>query len=176
MAAYYDHMVARSYKTHYVATENEVRIHCDMSIAATTIQKFIDIDLDWTVSAAGAVTVDLLELELDTGRATSYKWGAAPSYSVSDLSVEKVGTAGPPPGLSVTESREMTARLSLRRGEIFVLVSDGIGEDDAMRCCKENLGRSAGELAAGLMNCGQTAGEDDATVITVRLAPSATGT
>jgi len=125
---------------------------------------------------AGAVTVDLLELELDTGRATSYKWGAAPSYQVSSLGAEKIGTAGPPPGLSVTECREMTARLSLRRGEIFVLVSDGIGEDEALRCCKENIGRSPGELAAGLMNCGQTAGEDDATVITVRLNPSATGT
>jgi serine/threonine protein phosphatase PrpC len=125
---------------------------------------------------AGAVTIDLLELELDTGRATSYKWGAAPSYTVSDLSAEKIGTAGPPPGLSVTESREMTARLSLRRGEVFVLVSDGIGEEEAMRCCKENLGRSPGELAAGLISCGQAAGEDDATVITVRLAPSTTGT
>jgi beta-galactosidase len=60
MAAYYDHMVTRAYKTHHVATENEVRIHCDVSIAATTIQKFINIDLDWTVSAAGAVTVDIL--------------------------------------------------------------------------------------------------------------------
>lgn len=125
---------------------------------------------------AGAVTVDLLELELDTGRATSYKWGAAPSYLVSTISAEKIGTAGPPPGLSVTESREETARLSLRRGEVFVLVSDGIGENDAMHCCKENIGRTPGELASGLMNCGQTAGEDDATVITVRLDPSTTGT
>lgn len=125
---------------------------------------------------AGAVTMDLLELELDTGRATSYKWGAAPSYLVSSVGTEKIGIAGPPPGLSVTECREITTRLSLRRGEIFVLVSDGIGEDEAMRCCKNNVGRSPGELATGLMHCGQTAGEDDATVITVRLSPSTTGT
>jgi serine/threonine protein phosphatase PrpC len=125
---------------------------------------------------AGTATVDLLELELDTGRATSYKWGAAPSYLVSAIEAEKIGTAGPPPGLSVTECRETTARLSLRRGEIFVLVSDGIGEGEAMRCCKENIGRSPGELAADLMECGRVSGEDDATVITVRLDPSATGT
>ena len=43
MAAYYDHMATRSYSTHFVATENEVRIHSNVSIAATTIQKFINI-------------------------------------------------------------------------------------------------------------------------------------
>lgn len=44
---------------------------------------------------AGAVTVDLLELELDTGRATAYKWGAAPSYLLFPGGAEKIGTAAP---------------------------------------------------------------------------------
>lgn len=44
---------------------------------------------------AGAVTVDLLELELDTGRATAYKWGAAPSYLLFPGGAEKSGQ--PPP-------------------------------------------------------------------------------
>ena len=34
---------------------------------------------------AGAVTVDLAELSLDTGKVTIYKWGAAPSYIVSSM-------------------------------------------------------------------------------------------
>ncbi len=125
---------------------------------------------------AGAVTVDLAELALDSGRVTLYKWGAAPSYLVSETGAEKIGTASPPPGLSVTEYQEMTGRLSLRRGEILVLVSDGIGEEDAMRCCREGAGRTPGELAAGLIGCGQLIGEDDATVITIRLNPSPMGT
>jgi len=125
---------------------------------------------------AGAVTVDLAELELDTGRVTLHKWGAAPSYMVSAVGVEKIGTAGPPPGLSVTESQEVTGRLSLRRGEILVLVSDGIRGEDAMRCCRDGIGRTPGELAAGLISCGQMVGEDDATVITIRLKPSPLGT
>ena len=125
---------------------------------------------------AGAVTVDLVELELDTGRATTYKWGAAPGYLVSELGAEKIGTAGPPPGLSVTEARQQSARLSLRRGEILVLVSDGIGEEDALRCCRDNAGRTPGEVAACLMGYGRLAGEDDATVITIRLRPSPLGT
>lgn len=120
-------------------------------------------------SRAGAVTVDLLELQLDTGKAMIYKWGAAPSYLVSKLGAEKIGTAGPPPGLSVTDGRESVYRLSLRRGEILMLVSDGVGEEDALRCCLEMTDASPGELARAMLTCGQLSGEDDATVVTVRL-------
>ena len=120
-------------------------------------------------SRAGAVTIDLLELHLETGKAVIYKWGGAPSYLVSKLGAEKIGTAGPPPGLSVTDGRENTYRLSLRRGEILVLVSDGVGEEEALRCCLDMTGASPGELARALLTCSQLSGEDDATVITVRL-------
>lgn len=120
---------------------------------------------------AGAVTVDLLELQLDTGRAVIYKWGAAPSYLVNSLGAEKIGTAGPPPGLSVTDYRETAERLSLRRGETLVLVSDGVGEEEALHCCLKMTGQSPGELAAALLACGQLGGEDDATVVMVRLDP-----
>ena len=40
---------------------------------------------------AGAVTVDLAELMLDTGKVTVYKWGAAPSYLVTSFGAEKLG-------------------------------------------------------------------------------------
>ncbi len=123
---------------------------------------------------AGVVTVDLLELQLASGKATLYKWGAAPSYLVSAEAAEKIGTAGPPPGLAVTDVRERSYRLSLRRGETLVLVSDGIGEEEALRCCHSSVGRSPGELATKLLSYGQMGGQDDATVITVRLLPSAT--
>lgn len=118
---------------------------------------------------AGAVTVDLLEIQLETGKGTLYKWGAAPSYLVSVIGAEKIGTAGPPPGLSVTDSRETTYRLSLRRGEILVLVSDGVGEEEALHCCLKMVGSAPGELARSLLTCSQLSGEDDATVVTVRL-------
>lgn len=120
---------------------------------------------------AGAVTVDLAEIQLDTGRSVLYKWGAAPSYLVSRIGAEKIGTAGAPPGLSVTDYREMTERLSLRRGETLVLVSDGVGEEDALRCCLDSVGLSPGELAARILTCGLLGGEDDATVAVVRLNP-----
>ncbi len=124
---------------------------------------------------AGSVTVDLLEMELDSGKATLYKWGAAPSYVVDTVDAKKVGTAGPPPGLSV-QHREERYRLSLRRGETLVMVSDGVGEEEALRCCKPGFARSTGELAARLLTAGQLEGQDDATVVTVRLRTCAPST
>ena len=120
---------------------------------------------------AGAVTVDLLEIQLDTGKATLYKWGAPASFLVTRLGAEKIGIAGPPPGLSVTDYRETADKLSLRRGETLILVSDGIGEEEALHCCLRLAGQPPGELAEALLSCGKDAGEDDATVITVRLDP-----
>lgn len=118
---------------------------------------------------AGAVTVDLLELQLDTGKATLYKWGAAPSYMVSGTMVQKIGTAGPPPGLSITDSTEFVEKLSLRREQILLLVSDGIPESDALRCCMENTDAQPEELATQVLTCALAGGEDDATVIAVTL-------
>ncbi len=118
---------------------------------------------------AGAVAVDLLEMGLDTGKGVLYKWGAAPSYLISAFGAEKIGTAGPPPGLSVTDSRETAYRLSLRKGELLLMVSDGVGEEEALYCCREMADASPGELARSLLKRGQLSGEDDATVITVSL-------
>jgi stage II sporulation protein E len=124
---------------------------------------------------AGAVTVDLLELELDTGKATLYKWGAAPSYLMDATESKKVGIAGPPPGLSV-QRREERYRLSLRRGETLVMVSDGVGEEEALHCCRPGGSHRPGELATKLLTAGQMEGQDDATVITVRLHACASST
>ena len=118
---------------------------------------------------AGAVTVDMLELQLDTGKATLYKWGAAPSYLVSALGAEKLGTAGPPPGLSVTDGETLTISLSLRRGQTLILASDGIPEEEALRCSAEHRSADPEELAQILLSCARMGGEDDATVIAVSL-------
>ena len=120
-------------------------------------------------SRAGIVTVELLEIGLDSGRATLYKWGAAPSYLVSAYGAEKIGTAGPPPGLSLSGSRESAHPLSLRRGELLLLVSDGIGQEQAFNCCLQNAMASSADLARSILTFGQISTEDDATVVTVSL-------
>ncbi len=125
--------------------------------------------------AAGAVTVDLAELQLDTGKATLYKWGAPASYLLRQEGSEKIGTAGPPPGLSVTDGRETVLRLSLRRGETLVLLSDGVGGEDALRCCFAAADELPGELAARILESGNIEGTDDATVAVVRLSSELSG-
>ena len=120
---------------------------------------------------AGAVTVDLAQLQLDTGKVLLYKWGAAPSYLLTAAGAEKIGTAGPPPGLSVTDARETVERLSLRRGETLVLCSDGVGGEDALRCWFAEADEPPGELAARILEAGKLRSQDDATVAVVRLVP-----
>ena len=119
---------------------------------------------------AGAVTVDLAELFLDNGKAILYKWGAVPSYLISHLGVEKLGTAGPPPGISVTDCQEQTCAVSLRRGETLIMVSDGISEADALRCCASTEAVPS-LLAARLLSAGHLTGQDDSTAVFIRLEP-----
>jgi serine/threonine protein phosphatase PrpC len=125
---------------------------------------------------AGAVTIDLAELQLDTGKASLYKWGAAPSYILSRGEAIKIGTAAPPPGLSVTDARESVERLSLRRGEMLILLSDGAGGEESLRASLEGTGDPPGELAARILEQGRMDETDDATVAVVRLnsLPAAT--
>jgi len=118
---------------------------------------------------AGAVTVDLAEIQLHSGKVTLYKWGAVPSYLISGVGVEKIGAATPPPGLSVTDYRESVDKISLRRGQLLVMVSDGIGETEALRCCMNSVGRTPGEIATTLLTAAQPGPQDDATVVTISL-------
>lgn len=118
---------------------------------------------------AAAVTVDMAEVYLDTGKTVLYKWGAAPSYLLSRGGAERIGSASVPPGLSVTEEQESAYRITLRRNQLLVLASDGVDTEDALRCCTEGLEEPSGELAARLLSCACHAGSDDATVVMVRL-------
>ena len=126
-------------------------------------------------SRAGAVTVDLAELQLDSGKVNVYKWGAAPSWVLRRAGSEKIGTATPPPGFSVTEGREAVERLSLRRGEVLVLLSDGVGGEDALHGCALSENLLPGELAARILENGDPDTGDDATVAVVRLCPNSLG-
>ena len=118
---------------------------------------------------AGAVTLDLAELRLDTGRCCLYKWGAAPSYVLRKRGIEKAGTAGPPPGCSVTEGREEVIRLSLSRGETLIMLSDGVTLGEG--ACRDIPELSPGELAQWLLTRPGASGEDDATAAVIRLHP-----
>ena len=115
----------------------------------------------------GCTTVDLVRLQLDTGRGTLYKWGAASSYLLKNGQLRKIGTASPPPGLS-HHARETVDRLSLGGGEVLILLSDGAGEDMLLRTPWTAPEPSPGALAAAILERGALEG-DDATVAVVRL-------
>ena len=118
---------------------------------------------------AGILTVDLAELRLDTGILSLYKWGAAPSYLITDGSVEKIGVPTPPPGLSTSGWQAPTRRVHLGCGELLLMVSDGVAEEVAIRICREKAGAPEDILARCLVDCGANQGDDDATVVCVRL-------
>ncbi len=120
--------------------------------------------------SAGAVTVDLAELYLDTGYACVYKWGAAPSWLLRRTGNEKIGTATPPPGLSVADGREIVEKLSLRRGEALVLLSDGVDGEESLRQLGLATEGPPGELAAKILRGGRGT-QDDATAVVIRLRP-----
>ena len=125
---------------------------------------------------AAAVTVDLAQIHLDSGRVTLYKWGAAPSWLLRGEETEKIGTATPPPGLSVCDGRETVERLSLRQGEVLILVSDGVDPVGMLDPLGEFRSLPPGELAAKLLEQGARGREDDATVAAVILRPGAVPT
>lgn len=118
---------------------------------------------------AGAVTVDLAQIRLDTGEARIYKWGAAPSWVARGGDVEKVGTAGPPPGLGLSRGMEKVVRLSLKRGETLILASDGLEGEGIQSRAGAWQKAAAGELAAYLLESVGEKSADDATVAVVRL-------
>ena len=118
---------------------------------------------------AGAVTVDLAQIDLQTGKTCLYKWGAAPSWVLHPVAVEKIGTAGPPPGLSVTYTRETVDKLSLRRGQTLVMLSDGVDGEAVARRAKDLTGETAAEVASQVLQFGRGSGQDDATAAVIRL-------
>jgi stage II sporulation protein E len=126
--------------------------------------------------AAGAVTVDLAEISLESGIVHIYKWGAAPSWVLSRRGAEKIGTATPPPGIGVESVRMAEEKLSLRRGEMLILLSDGVEGEEIPHLSGLSADGPPGMVAAKILEqcCGQ--GEDDATAAVLRLRPSGLST
>ena len=115
-------------------------------------------------------TLDLLRLDLRSGEGTLYKWGAAPSYLRRGETVEKIGTATPPPGLDAAEGRVPGQyELSLREGETLVMVSDGAFGEETARRLEAFTGGSVRDLASCLITLGEADAEDDRTAVVVRL-------
>ncbi len=119
---------------------------------------------------AGAATLDLAEVRLDTGKAALYKWGAAPSWVLRRKGAERLGTATAPPGIFGPGGRETVLRLTLRQGETLILTSDGIDPEPLLRSQALNPDAPPGDIAAALATSAKTG--DDATAAVLRLRPT----
>ena len=109
----------------------------------------------------GFSTVDLLQISLVTGEGFLHKWGAAPSYLRQAQRLVKLGAPTPPPGLGVDgRGRGECLRVSMGRGEMLVLVSDGVAPEETERWIRGYKGRSPRELASGILGCGGETGDD----------------
>ena len=118
---------------------------------------------------AGAVTLDLAEIRLDTGKVRLYKWGAAPSCLIGRNGLQMLGSSSPPPGIRLEQGLEPVLRAALNRGETLVLLSDGVCTRNFQNCTAFWGNLSTGALAEELLKQGTTKGEDDATVAVIRL-------
>ena len=81
--------------------------------------------------------------------------------------VERVGAVIAPPGFSVTREQEQVDRLTMRRGEALVMLSDGVDGENSVRTLGSHGQEPAGALAARILEAGKL--EDDATVAVIRL-------
>ena len=72
-----------------------------------------------------SATLDLLELDLMTGRASIYKCGAAPSYIYRRGRLFKLRSESMPIGI-LRDADVKRFELTLRRGDVVVMVSDGV--------------------------------------------------
>lgn len=119
---------------------------------------------------AGAVSVDLAEINLESGTASIYKWGAAPSWLLRRGRPEQVGSPSPPPGLSLDGTGQTVSRLNISRGEMLILLSDGVNlSEEALQsafACPPEPDKIAERLLEFL-----PADSDDATAAAIRLSP-----
>ena len=72
----------------------------------------------------------------------------------------------------MTEARETVEKLSLRRGEALVLLSDGVDGEGIPRRTDLTPDMPPGELAAKILEYGRERQEDDATAAVIRLLPA----
>ncbi len=74
----------------------------------------------------GFTTVDLLQLDLYSGRGVVYKLGAAPTYVKRSGAVERLDSATLPAGVTMAAGEPDRFPLKLEAGDWVVMVSDGV--------------------------------------------------
>ena len=125
---------------------------------------------DW-----GFVTLDLLEVNLFSGRAQMLKYGAAVGYVLRGSDVRPIQPAAMPAGLSKNEPpKPETLRLS--PGDRIILMSDGVAEAlESEQFLQKQAGLPPQKLCAALLEAAvEGGGKDDMTVLLAQVFESIT--
>lgn len=120
----------------------------------------------------GFATVDLMCVDLFTGKTSFYKYGAAPSYVCSGKSVQRINCESFAPGLNPESGAPDVVSMRLKPGSTAVIASDGVIADDNDEWLKKLLKSSDGDMKAlarsTLREAEKIYGKtDDMTVLTV---------
>ena len=125
----------------------------------------------------GCATVDLVCINLFTGAARMFKYGAAPSYLRHGSAVRRIKGKSLAAGLGVPpHDAPDQLKMELRPGSVAVIVSDGVtaGSDDAWLSdtISKFEGNEPKDLASAIIEkaIAQNGSEDDMTVITIFVA------
>lgn len=124
----------------------------------------------------GFATVDLLRVDLFTGEADFYKYGAAPSYIRSAAGVRRIDCGSLAAGLMEPGGEKPdSVHLQFKPGSVALIVSDGViqGREDAW--LRQQLEQYGGEdmktFARGVLrrSLEEGGGGDDMTVLALRV-------
>ena len=125
----------------------------------------------------GFTTIDLLQLDLFTGRGAVYKLGAAPTYLKKGDATERLDCNSLPAGIVLGEKEPDRFPLKLEAGDCVVMVSDGITSGRSDQWLKDLLatfdGKAPGGLADSILaeSARREGRGDDRTVMVLKLEP-----
>lgn len=120
-------------------------------------------------------TVDLLRVNLFTGQAAIFKYGAAPSYIKRGSEARRLTCGTLPIGMGELKGSPAQARFTMQAGDFIVMISDGIWEDEGdlwlTKLISESECTSPREMAASIMAAGaaRNTPSDDMTVCVFKL-------
>ena len=99
--------------------------------AVTSLRMLNNLILSRCSDSAGecSSTVDLIELDLITGKASFIKGGAAPSFVIRKGTVQRLQAGTFPIGI-IRKLDTQASAYDLRAGDTVVMISDGIMQDD----------------------------------------------
>ncbi len=120
------------------------------------------------------VTLDILTMDLFTGKGRCLKCGAAPSFLKNGGGVIRISGGSLPVGLSDEPAADQSVPVRMAHGDLFVLVSDGVcdgAEDGWVRALiQKHCTESPKELAARLVvSAAERGANDDLTAMVCRL-------